>query len=198
MKIEENETEITTRVISGKFRGKKLRLPSLEVTRSTKSLVKGSLFDTLGSDTINSNFIEVFAGSGSIGIEALSRGAGKVHCIERDRGSFSILKDNFDSLKDCDKNSYALHNGDSFDLLRDIYTNIDGSAIFYVDPPFNTRDGFSSIYGDIIIMINSIPKNKILKLIIEHSSEISFGSDLKLELVKQKKFGKTTLSYYQP
>ncbi|MEJ5168057.1 MAG: RsmD family RNA methyltransferase, partial [Arcobacteraceae bacterium] len=52
-------------IIAGKYKGKKIELPSLEVTRSSKSILKGSLFDTLQQDVIDTVFIEGFGGSGS-------------------------------------------------------------------------------------------------------------------------------------
>ena len=58
-----------TTISAGKYKGKKLELPSLESTRSTKAILKGSLFDTLQYELIDNAFVEVFGGSGSIGLE---------------------------------------------------------------------------------------------------------------------------------
>ena len=67
--------KLFTTIQAGKYKGKKLLLPSLERTRSTKSVLKGSFFDTFQYEIIDQHFVEVFGGSGSMGLEALSRGA---------------------------------------------------------------------------------------------------------------------------
>ena len=72
-----------TKIIGGKYKGKKIKLPPLSVTRSSKSILRESLFNTLQQDIAGKNLVEVFAGSGSIGLEAISRGAKKVFFIEK-------------------------------------------------------------------------------------------------------------------
>lgn len=73
------------------IKGKILELPSLDVTRSSKARLKESLFNVLQFDIIDKIFIESFAGSGSIGLEAISRGAKRAYFIEKDRNSYQIL-----------------------------------------------------------------------------------------------------------
>jgi len=72
-----NNTGLTKKIVAGKFKGKTLKLPSKETTRSSKMIVVESFFNTIQFDVIDSIVVEVFSGSGSIGLEALSRGAKK-------------------------------------------------------------------------------------------------------------------------
>lgn len=88
----------TTKIIAGVYKGKVLELPSLDVTRSSKSALKESVFNVLQFDIIDKIFIESFAGSGSIGLEAISRGAKRSYFIELDKNSYSILVRNCKSI----------------------------------------------------------------------------------------------------
>ena len=75
MRNSEKSKPITKKIISGKFKNKVLKLPSKTTTRSSKAIVLESFFNTIQFDIIDATFVEVFSGSGSIGLEALSRGA---------------------------------------------------------------------------------------------------------------------------
>jgi 16S rRNA (guanine(966)-N(2))-methyltransferase RsmD len=181
------------RVNSGNLKGKKIELPSKDTTRSTKSLVKKSLFDTIHYNVIDREFVEVFSGSGSIGIEAVSRGATISYFIEKDRESYTILSKNCQNII---PNNSKIYLGDSFEVLPTIYKQLKSKAIFYFDPPFAIRDGFDNIYDDIISLIETIPLNLIELIIIEHQTKHNIREPNNLKLQKSKKFGNTTLSYY--
>ena len=88
------EQKPTTKIIAGAYKGKVLDLPSLDVTRSSKAALKESVFNVLQFDIIDKIFIEAFAGSGSIGLEAISRGAKRAYFIELNKNSYSILVNN--------------------------------------------------------------------------------------------------------
>ena len=91
-------TKPTTKIIAGAYKGKVLSLPSLDVTRSSKAVLKESVFNVLQFDIIDKIFIESFAGSGSIGLEAISRGAKRAYFIELDKNSYQILLRNCKSV----------------------------------------------------------------------------------------------------
>jgi 16S rRNA (guanine(966)-N(2))-methyltransferase RsmD len=90
--------KLTTRIIAGKYKNKLLELPDIMVTRSTKSIVKESFFNVIQYDIINTIFIEAFGGSGSMGLEALSRGSSKAYFIEINSKSYKILKKNTQNI----------------------------------------------------------------------------------------------------
>ena len=85
-----------TQISSGIYRGKKLALPALSSTRSTKSIVKGSFFDTWRAELRGAAFIECFGGSGAMALEALSNGAKNVYAIEKDAAAHKIMRKNFE------------------------------------------------------------------------------------------------------
>lgn len=183
-----------TTISAGKYKGKKIALPSLESTRSTKSILKGSLFDSLQNDIVDEVFIEVFGGSGSMGLEALSRGAKHAYFIEKDRNAFAILKKN---CKNIDENSSTPLLGNSFDLFPELLKRLKNRAYFYFDPPFSIREGMDDVYQKVIALIASIPLELAHLIAIEHMSTLQMPEKIgNFTLQKTKKFGKSSLSYY--
>lgn len=184
-------------VIAGKYRGKKIDLPSLQTTRSSKSIVKESYFNTLQYDVIDCNFVELFAGSGSIGIEALSRGAGHGYFMEKDQNAFKTLRKNIKSLGE---ENATLIEGNSFSTIDQVIkalSRANETAYFYVDPPFSLREGMEEIYNKTFEMLASIPADMVEMITIEHMTGLELPEKIgSLKLKKSKKFGKTTLSHY--
>lgn len=178
---------------SGKFRGKRLEMPSKSTTRSTKSIVKGSFFDSFRYEIFGKNFIEMFGGSALMAAEAISNGALSARAIEIDSKAFLVTQKNTLSLKD--ENLIALK-GDGFELVPQICQNL-SDIVLYIDPPFDIRDGFSDIYQKVENMISNLPKDRIFLIAIEHISTYEPPQNLaKFTKFKSKKFGKTTLSYF--
>jgi len=103
--------QLTKKIIAGKYKGKVLHLPSKTTTRSSKTIVLESFFNTLQFEIMDANFVEVFSGSGSIGLEALSRGAKKIYFMEKDRDAVKTLKAN---IAQTDPNACMVLSGDSF------------------------------------------------------------------------------------
>ncbi len=184
-------------IIGGKYKGKKILIPNLSTTRSSKAILRESLFNTLQFDIIDKGFVEVFAGSGSIGLEAWSRGAGKLFFIEKNRSVYELLKENLHQLNATD--ATAIH-GDSFEIFPDIYARIQDQKLksyFYFDPPFSTREGMEDIYDKAIALIEKIEPEVCKAVIVEHISTIKMPENIGTLLrKKQKKFGKSSLSYY--
>ena len=77
----------SVRIISGHLRRRKFSFPANEAIRPTGDRVRETLFNWLQNEVLNSNCLDLFAGSGVLGLEALSRGASKVFFVERDRGN---------------------------------------------------------------------------------------------------------------
>jgi 16S rRNA (guanine(966)-N(2))-methyltransferase RsmD len=192
------KTKISNKIIAGKYKNKKILLPSLEVTRSTKSIVKESFFNVLQFDIIDTIFIEAFGGSGSIGLEALSRGAKEAYFIEKDPNSYKILEIN---CKNIDAQHSHLFLGDTFEILPNLVNNILNNKqdiIIYLDPPFDFRSGFNDIYQKTFNMIQNLNNDKIFLIAIEHKSGLNIPNNIgAFQLYKSKKFGKSSISYYQ-
>ncbi len=86
------------RIIAGEFGGRRLRAPPGKGTRPMLDRVREALFSTLGSELVGARVLDLFAGTGSLGLEALSRGAASARLIERDRKAVGILRENVEAL----------------------------------------------------------------------------------------------------
>jgi len=190
-------TKPTTKIIAGAYKGKVLSLPSLDVTRSSKAVLKESVFNVLQFDIIDKIFIESFAGSGSIGLEAINRGAKRAYFIELDKKSYSILVKNCKSIN---IEKCQTIQGNAFvqtPLILEFLKNSKEEVILYVDPPFDYREGMEDIYDKSFRMIENIENSNIFKIIIEHESKLEVPKILgKFSLEKTRKFGKSSLSYF--
>lgn len=186
-------TKPTTKIIAGAYKGKVLSLPSLDVTRSSKAVLKESVFNVLQFDIIDKIFIESFAGSGSIGLEAISRGAKRAYFIELDKKSYSILVKNCKSIN---IEKCQTIQGNAFvqtPLILEFLKNSKEEVILYVDPPFDFREGMEDIYDKSFRMIENIENSNIFKIIIEHESKLEIPKILgKFSLEKTRKFGKSS------
>jgi len=187
---------LTKKIIAGKYKGKTLLLPSKITTRSSKSIVLESFFNTLQFDIVDSHFVEVFSGSGSIGLEALSRGAKKIYFMEKDRDALKVLKQN---IALTDPLACEVFSGDSFSNIKEVLSRLKNQkedAYFYIDPPFSIREGMEDIYDKTMQLIQNLPQERVKMIIIEHMSGLEIPSKLGCFIQKkQKKFGNTTLTY---
>ncbi|NPA58945.1 MAG: 16S rRNA (guanine(966)-N(2))-methyltransferase RsmD [Epsilonproteobacteria bacterium] len=187
---------LTKKIISGKFKNKVLKLPSKTTTRSSKNIVLESFFNTIQFEIIDAVFVEVFSGSGSIGLEALSRGAGKIVFMEKDKDALKVLKQN---IAITDPTRCDVFGGDSFKNIDAVVSKLKREktdAYFYIDPPFSIREGMEDIYEKMIKMIASIPQDVVKLIIIEHMSSLEIPDNIgNFKKQKSKKFGNTTLSY---
>lgn len=189
---------IVKKIISGKFKNKILKIPSKTTTRSSKAIVLESFFNTIQFDIIDSIFVELFSGSGSIGLEALSRGAKDVIFMEQDKEALKVLKEN---IAQTDPSLCEIYAGDTFSNIQSVINKLKRSkeeAYFYIDPPFSIREGMEDIYDKTIDMIASLPKECVKLIIIEHMSTLEIPSKIaSFDLIKSKKFGNTTLTYFK-
>lgn len=189
----------TTTITAGTHKGKKVEIPDIFSTRSSKGILKESLFNTLQFDIIDKNFVEVFSGSGSIGLEALSRGAGECYFMEYNKVAFRCLEGN---VKRVDASKSHLFYGDSFEKFPLIYEMVKKSkekTYFYFDPPFSTRDGMDDVYDKTIALIESIEAKVVELVIVEHMTKLDMPESIgELVLMKRKKFGRSTMTYYKP
>ncbi len=177
------------RVIAGIYKGRKLEAPLDMSVRPTTDKVKEALFDIIMADVPGAVFCDLFAGSGAIGIEALSRGAEKCWFCDADRMSIRLVKAN---LRTCGIGDEArIVTGDYKKTLRKITDKVD---IFFIDPPYE-----SGVYESCLSQIEILDLLTDDGIIItEHDSrtEIAEETDT-LEKVRDHRYGKTVLSVYR-
>jgi 16S rRNA (guanine(966)-N(2))-methyltransferase RsmD len=189
--------KLTKTIIAGKFKGKKLLLPSKTTTRSSKAIVLESFFNTLQFDIVDAHFVELFSGSGSIGLEALSRGAKKIYFMEKDKDALRVLKQN---ISQTDPQACEVYSGDSFVTIKEVVAKLkrnNHKGYFYIDPPFSIREGMEDIYEKMLTLISQLPLEVVEMVIIEHMSGLKLPQTIgSLKTRKSKKFGNTTLTYF--
>jgi 16S rRNA (guanine(966)-N(2))-methyltransferase RsmD len=199
MRIKEKIKIFTTTIIAGDFKGKKIEIPDISTTRSSKSILKESFFNTIQFDIIDKNFVEVFAGSGSVGLEALSRGAQQCYFMEYNKTAFRCLESN---IKNTDPSRCHAFYGDSFEKFATVYEMVKRTGTktyFYFDPPFSTRDGMDDVYDKTIALIESIEPEVCEMVAVEHMTNLDMPEHIgALEFVKRKKFGRSSMTYYRP
>ncbi len=176
-----------------------INYPMVEGTRPTKSIVKESAINTLRSELPYHAFVEVFAGSGSVGIEALSNGAKWAYFLEKEKEPAKVLQSNLRSL-DCD--NYEILSGDSFEIIKKVVRELEEeklSAIIYLDPPFSIREGQEDIYDKTRDLIAALPAALTPIIVVEHLSSYKLDEIIgPFKMEKSKRFGKTSLTYYAP
>jgi len=123
------------RIIAGEHRGRKLLPPKGGVTRPITDRVKTALFDYLGGDLPGATVVDLFAGTGSMGLEALSRGAARCYFAERDRIALDRLARNIEAMGLSE--SCRIWRGDILQRLSAWLDELDGPAdLAFVDPPY--------------------------------------------------------------
>lgn len=173
-------------VVSGKLRGLKIITPHGEHTRPTLSRVKEAFFSSIQSDIIGSSFLDLFSGTGQIGLEALSRGAVRVVFV--DNATSNLINENLKNVK-----SHMLDNNQSYEVLNiDIKSYMDSRGerfdYIYVDPPHSFD--FLPLFEHTTNLLN---KNGIV--IIEQKTDKNEKEYEGFIILKHKVYGKTMLTY---
>jgi len=183
------------RVIAGEFRGRRLSALRGFDVRPTADRVKESLFSILRDDVIDSDFLDLFAGSGNVGIEALSRGVRAVTFVDQSRLSIKTIIAN---LEKC-----GLQNAPNVTVLRMEAIKALGylskrDAVFdiiFLDPPYN-----SELLGRSLRRISNYSILSQTGTIVaeHHRSQILPDKIEQITLVRQERYGDTMLSFYYP
>lgn len=122
------------RITGGAWRGRKIHTPDGLATRPTPSRIREALFDVLGHELRGREFWDLYAGSGAVALEALSRGALAAHCVESSRRAARVLQRNVELLGCADR--WRLH---AMALPAFLYTNVFApapGAVVFADPPY--------------------------------------------------------------
>ena len=125
------------RISGGEFKGRQLQVPRSGV-RPTKDMVREAMFSVLGESILDKRVVDLFAGSGAIGIEAMSRGAAEAVWIEKDPHTFGIAKKNVETVCGPDAASNCIK-ADALGWLKSGMGR-DGYDLIVADPPYNVRD----------------------------------------------------------
>ena len=176
------------RIISGQLRGKKILEPKDKNTRPLKDLVKESIFNIIThsnkfeTNIVNANILDLFSGTGSFGIEALSREANHVTFVENYTGILDILKTNIRNLNLDKKFNIFKKNIFKDFVFKELSQEYD---IIFLDPPFNEKE--------ICLILSKIYNSNILKkngiLIIHRNNKLKENFTEIFKVIEEKKYG---------
>lgn len=168
-------------ITGGKYNGQKITAPDENITRPTLSKVRMSIFNTLQSliDFEHLSFLDMFSGSGIMGLEALSRGFCEIVMMEKNKKIYTVIKSNIKKYET--ENNIKLILGDSIKVCEKLNRKYD---IIFIDPPY-----YSGIYEKSLEIALKICKGFI---ILEHVIEMDFA---RYNVVKQKKYGDKLITF---
>lgn len=178
------------RVISGMYRGRILRTVKNLSVRPVTDRVKQTIFDVLSNriDLEGTHVLDLFAGSGSLGIEALSRGAAHATFVESDREAVRYIEKNLKTLA-CEDRADVVQ-GDALWIVRGFRESFD---VIFADPPY--------AFEGTLTIPELIFRTGVLKphgyLLIEHPRQMQFASTAKYETGPTKKFGRTVVTFFR-
>ena len=180
------------RIIAGKARGHKLIPPATMETRPTLDRVKEAMFSSIQLYIPEGVVVDVFAGTGSLGLEAASRGASEVYLFDKSETTFPLLKENVKNLKFEDF---------CFPIKTDAYMGLKNLAgkgkkfdIIFIDPPYCKEMIPEAM--KIVKEHGLLKEDGIIVTKIDSIEEIYAGYD-DIKLLKSKKYGNTTVCYYK-
>ena len=133
--------------MGGEYRGRKLATDTRAgVIRPTSGKVREALFSSLGERVPGSVFVDLYAGSGAVCLEALSRGAGEVHLVESHPQSWALLKANCQSVAGgLPEGRLRMERGDAAEFCRDMAARGRRFDIVFADPPFDRGGDFAAL-----------------------------------------------------
>jgi 16S rRNA (guanine966-N2)-methyltransferase len=182
---------VPIRVIAGTAKGRKLKMVPGNSTRPVMDRVKEALFNILGTGIVDCSFLDLFAGTGSVGIEALSRGAARVLFIDNDRMAIRTIQENLAVTRLAERAEVL--RTDAFDYL--LRPNPEAFEYVFVAPP-----QYRGLWKQALLVLDERPENLhpdgvVIVQIDPHERE---DVDLQtLELYDERTYGKTMLLFYE-
>jgi 16S rRNA (guanine(966)-N(2))-methyltransferase RsmD len=182
------------RIIGGARKGRRLHAPGGRSTRPTGARVRQSLFDMLADRNRGCCFLDLFAGAGSVGLEARSRGAARVVLVDKDKGAVEAIRRNLACLDEASE-AVDVRRAD----YRSALTRLAGERmrfdLVYLDPPYETVD-YSTLLGRVaasgVLATNAI-------VVVEHFHKRALPEKIEeLRRFRSVKIGDHRLSLYRP
>jgi len=179
------------RIIAGYWKGRNLKTVKGLNTRPTADKIKGAIFNILGSKVDGAEVLDLFAGTGNLSFEALSRGAQNAVLVEKDNSAAQTIKKNIELLKA--ENKAKLWQVDAYTFLTN-YNNQNKYDLIFIDPPYYQRL--------VPKILEYLKKNLILNpngvIIVETAADEVLPEDIyPLELRIVKEYGSTKIWFIQ-
>ena len=183
------------RIISGEYKGRRLSGGKKRGIRPTSDRVKETIFNVLQEEIEGKRILDLFAGAGSLGLEALSRGAESVTFVDSSPQSINVLRKNLEDLSlsydsELGKTKTTLIRLDGLKAINKLKASF---QIIFADPPY--LKGYAQRIIDSIAKSEVLEKNGIL-ILEHHKKEAFILPEENLLPLKQKKFGDTVVSFF--
>ncbi|MBU4690964.1 16S rRNA (guanine(966)-N(2))-methyltransferase RsmD [Mycoplasma zalophi] len=175
------------RIVSGKYKNLKIEQPDKKITRASSEKLREAIFSSIQFDLENKTFLDCFGGSGAFGFEAISRGCLEVLILEKNSHAFNIIKQNKQKFQ---SEKINVLNVDTIKFLEKKSNKI--WNFVFIDPPY-TKKEYYDLCTQNLLNNSFINENSII--ILESNFEIK-NLD-KFELIKQKKYGISFVSYWK-
>jgi 16S rRNA (guanine966-N2)-methyltransferase len=177
------------RVIAGSHKGRRLLQPKSRTIRPTSDRVKEALFSILAGDIVGRHFVDLYAGSGAIGIEALSRGAARASFVETSPASLRLLRANLERTGL--SGSAEVYSCSAETFLRRLSQHGESLDVMFADPPYERSVALlPSLGADAIIAPDTT-------VVLEHATKATIPARVgHLSLRRQYRYGDTTLSVF--
>ncbi|MGD0454873.1 MAG: 16S rRNA (guanine(966)-N(2))-methyltransferase RsmD [Solirubrobacteraceae bacterium] len=189
------------RVIAGRLGGRRLKAPAGRVTRPTSDRVREAVFAMLG-DVEGLRVLDLFAGSGALGIEALSRGAREVVFVERDAGVVKVLNGNLVALGIAPE-VVEVRRADALDALRGAANRQETYDLVFIDPPYGRARPASSASAPPTADRWGPELSAILPSLLSPGARVVVESDrrapleLEVALERQRRYGDTSITIHR-
>lgn len=180
------------RIIAGFAKGRKLLSPEGMETRPTLDRIKESIFSIIQNDVPYAIVLDVFAGTGSLGLEAVSRGAKQCYLVDKSPITFPLLEKNVENLNF--KPMCKCLNMDSYNALHKLSEDGIVLNLIFIDPPYMKNMIPKAI--EIICDKNLLDRKGLIVTKIDSSEEIYEGNG-KINLTNFRKYGNTTVCFYR-
>ncbi len=183
------------RVISGSAKGRRLRAVPGTSTRPITGRVKQALFDILGGDVVGAHFLDLFAGTGSVGIEALSRGAARAVFVEQSAAALRVIRHNLEATQLAGR--ARIVRADVFAFLSRPRVEEAPFDFVYVAPP-----QYQGLWADTLLALDAenhpLLSDESLVIVQIFPKEYTLLPLTNLALTDQRNYGSTLLCFYEP
>ena len=181
------------RVIAGQYRSRKLAAPAGSATRPTSDRLRETLFNVVSPNIIDSVWLDLFAGSGAVGIEAISRGARMVYFVETSDRAAKAIRANLRSLVITE--GFELHEQEVLKTLRALDAAALSCDFCFLDPPYVEKSAYQQTLGFLSQSHLLTPKSTVIAEHDKHSDLLDgYGS---LERFRRLQQGDAVLSFYR-
>ncbi|MDQ6847317.1 MAG: 16S rRNA (guanine(966)-N(2))-methyltransferase RsmD [Candidatus Dormibacteraeota bacterium] len=182
-------TTAQTRITGGEWRGRRLNTPREQILRPTRAVVREAIFNIIGDEVVDATVIDIFAGAGTVGFEALSRGAARAIFVDRDERALAHVRATAAALG-CADRCHVIRS-DALGWVRSHSAELRAGDVVFLDAPY--RD------DTVMAVLDALGKAPPRVVVCEHHRARSLTDRIGgLAVVRRRRYGITELSVLRP